>query len=177
MGQIAAKIVAPVADRGHLRTVAAAGQSPTSASATIAHEMLPPLVPGGLMCPSTLLASASSVAALCPSTLLAAASSVAVVVAPDLVSAVSVVVTPTGMEDILVSTMAYLKDFAREGMPQTTSMFGPALRMLREDLNGMLFEARLLALYLTVGGAAAACIIGLVVGAPLIRHPHARAAA
>lgn len=80
---------------------------------------------------------------------------------PDVVSTV---LTPASAENPILSAMDYLKDVARDGMPARAAVFGPALRVLRETFNDMLLEVRLAALYLTLGSAAAACIIGLVQG-------------
>lgn len=114
--------------------------------------MLLQVVPGGLgaglVSPTTLLAAASS-----------AASSLSSV--PDVVSTV---LTPASAENPILLVMDYLKDVARDGMPARAAVFGPALRALRETFNNTLLEVRLASLYLTLGSAAAACIIGLVLG-------------
>ena len=60
--------------------------------------------------------------------------------------------------------LEFAREFAREGVPYSPSVIGPTLSELRESINGVLLDVRLLSLYLNAGVFALALICGLLLG-------------
>lgn len=110
-------------------------------------SMLVPLAPAGILCPSTLLATA-------------AAASISLL---DVGAALDDAVSP-------FASLSSLRDFASEGLPAGPAVFGPLIREARVICNEMLLEVRLYSVYLTVGAAVLAWILGIVFGPPPASH-------